>query len=94
MYLARYAFDGDPTLLEAGYRRLAASFPPDALELHVALLRPDGLDVYDACPNAAESARFSGSAEFRTAVSDAGLPEPRIDGLGDVINALLKQPVD
>jgi hypothetical protein len=93
MYLGRYAFDGDPTLLEAAYRRLLASYPPDTLELQVAVIRPHGLDVYDACPDEATFASFSASPEFHAALSRAGLPTPRVSDLGQVVNALLKQPV-
>jgi hypothetical protein len=93
MYLARYSFDGDPDALEPAYRRLQAGYPPDLLELQVAVRRADGLDVYDACPDEATFRTFSVSAEFRAATSDAGLPAPRIDGLGEVVAASLKQPV-
>jgi hypothetical protein len=93
MYLARYAFDGDPTLLEAAYRRLAAQFPPETLALHLALLRADGIDVYDACPDVETFRAFSVSAQFRAAVAAAGLPAPRVDGLGPVVSAVLHHPV-
>jgi hypothetical protein len=94
MYLGRYAFDGDPTLLEAAYRRLAAAaYPPGSLDLHVVVVRGDGLDVYDACPDAETLAGFSASDEFRGALAAAGLPTPRVAGLGEVLTATLKQPV-
>jgi hypothetical protein len=93
MYLGHYAFDGDPTLLEAAYRRLTAAYPPGLLDLQVAVRRDDGLDVYDACPDADTFRTFSASAEFRDALSGAGLPAPRVTGLGEVVTALLRQPV-
>jgi hypothetical protein len=83
MYLARYAFDGDPTGLESGYRVLAGRLG-DAIALQVAVRRRDGFDVYDTCPSEAEFVAFSGSDAFRAALTGAGLPTPRIDGLGEI----------
>jgi hypothetical protein len=85
VYLARYAFDGDPAELEAGYRSLLANLG-DAIQLQLAVRRRDGIDVYDACPNEAEFVAFTTNAEFRSALTGAGLPAPRIDGLGDIVN--------
>ena len=93
MYLARYAFDGDPDTLEAAYRQLKSAYPSELMDLQIAVRRPDGLDVYDACPNEAEFRGFSVSPEFRGALTSAGLPAPRIDGLGEIVSATLKQPV-
>lgn len=92
MYLAHYAFDGEPAELEAAYEKLLADFPPDSFDLHLVVRRPDGLDVYDACPNAETFAAFSTSAEFQAAVTRAGLPLPRSEGLGEVVNVLFKRP--
>ena len=93
MYLGHYAFDGDPTLIEAAYRRLAATIPPENLELHVVVARPDGLDIFDACPDEAAFSAFHTSEEFAGALAASGLPTPRITGLGDVVSAAIKEPV-
>ena len=94
MYLARYAFDGDPAELEAGYRSLLANLG-DGILLQLAVRRRDGIDVYDTCPNEAEFVAFTTNAELRSALAGAGLPAPRIDGLGEIVNlvdAAARQP--
>ena len=93
MYLGHYAFDGDPTLLEAAYRRLAANIPSENLELHVVVVRPDGLDILDSCPDEETFASFHASEEFQSLRESSGLPEPRVTGLGDVVTAAIKAPV-
>jgi hypothetical protein len=93
MFLGQYAFDGDPVALAAAYRTLLANFPPDSLDLRVTLARAEGLLVYDACPDEQTFRAFSVSGEFRAALSAAGLPAPRVAGLGEVVHASLKQPV-
>ncbi len=93
MYLGHYAFVGDPTLLEAAYRRLMASLPTDGLDLHVVVTRPDGLDIFDSCPDAAAFAAFHTGREFGDALAASGLPTPRITGLGEVVSATVEEPV-
>ncbi len=93
MYLGHYAFDGDPTLLEAAYRRLMAVIPSENLELHVVVVRDDGLDIFDSCPDEATFAAFHSSREFGDALAASGLPTPRITGLGQVVSAAVKEPV-
>jgi hypothetical protein len=93
MYLGHYAFDGDPTLLEAAYRRLAASYPPESLTLHVVVVRDDGLDIYDSCPDEATFVAFSGGDEFARELAGSGLPTPRVTGLGEVVTATVAEPV-
>jgi hypothetical protein len=88
MYLGHYAFDGDPDDLTAGYQRMVAAFGSDSLELHVAVRRPDGLDVYDTCPSEEVFAAFTTSAEFGATLAAAGLPLPRVTGCGQVINVV------
>jgi hypothetical protein len=93
MYLGHYAFDGDPTLLEAAYRRLSASIPSENLTLHVVVVRDDGLDIYDSCPDEATFVEFSTSPEFDSLRESSGLPAPRVTGLGEVVHALVREPV-
>lgn len=84
MFLAAYEFDGDPAGLVPGYDRLMAAYPPGALDVHLCVVRVDGLTVYDTCPSRQEFEAFSASPEFGTAIAAAGLPAPRITPLGDV----------
>jgi hypothetical protein len=84
MFLSAYHFDGDPAELAKAHDRLAASFPPGALELHLCVLREHGIVVYDACPSRADFVAFSQSAEFLGALDAAGLPRPRIEPLGEL----------
>ena len=93
MYLGVYHFDGSPADLLPGYERLMASFPPDQIDLHVCVVRDGGLSIYDACPSAAVFASFSAGPEFAAAVAGAGLPAPRIEGLGDVHAAHVRPAV-
>jgi hypothetical protein len=93
MYLGAYHFDGSvPELLDA-YERLMATFPPETLDLHVCVVRDGGLTVFDACPAAEVFVGFSTSAEFRAAVGAAGLPEPRVEPIGEVHAARVRAGV-
>ena len=93
MFLGAYHFDGSVEELLPAYERLAASYPPDSLDLHVCVVRDGGLTVFDACPSSAVFAEFSASPEFGAAVRAAGLPSPRVEALGDVHTARLRQTV-
>jgi hypothetical protein len=93
MFLGAFQLDGDPQALLSGYERLMETYPPNGLDLHVCVRRDRGITVYDACPTRADFEAFTTSSEFRTALAAAGLPEPRIDGLGEVYLARLRQPV-
>jgi hypothetical protein len=84
MYFASYHFDGDPDTLAAAYHRLMASYLTESIELQVAIRRTSGLTVYDACPDEQSFRVFSTSAEFHQTLSAEGLPEPRIEGLGEI----------
>jgi hypothetical protein len=84
MYLSAYHFDGDPTELTAAYKRMMSRFPVDDLLFHAFIVGESGVVVLDACPDKAAHERFAASPEFRAAQAEAGLPEPRIEVLGDV----------
>jgi hypothetical protein len=84
MFLGAYHFDGQPDELLDSYDRLLASFPPDAIDLHVCVVYDGGLTVFDACPSAAVFAAFSSGPELAGAVQAAGLPSPRVEPIGDV----------
>ena len=93
MFLGAYHFDGDPDVLLAGHRRLLETYPPASLELHVAVKRENGITVFDACPSREVFTSFSTSPEFTDALREAGVPAPRIELLGDVAVALLRERV-
>jgi hypothetical protein len=63
------------------------------LDVHLRIVRVDGLTVFDACPTKADYEQFTGSDMFRDAVAAAGLPAPRIEGLGDVRVAHLSKEI-
>jgi len=93
MFLGAYHFDGDPAALVPAYERLMASFPIESIDLHVCVIRDAGITVYDACPSPAVFRSFSHGAEFTTVVAAAGLPVPRVEPLGAVHRAHLREPV-
>jgi hypothetical protein len=84
MYLGTYRFQGDPDELLAGYDRMMASFPQESLLVHLCVRGDDGITIIDTCPSEADFRAFSTSAEFRSALGAAGLPEPVVDAVGDV----------
>ena len=84
MFLGVYHFDGDPAALLPAYDRLMAGFPPEQIALHACVLRDNGISVYDSCPSREDFVAFSGGDGFRGAVAAAGLPEPRVEQLGEV----------
>jgi hypothetical protein len=90
MYLSTYYFDGDATELSIAYERLAARFPPDDALFHAVAVGEAGVTVIDACPDRATHEQFVASPEFRTALTAAGLPEPRIQPLGEVTHAYVQ----
>ena len=93
MFLGAFHLDGEPQALLPAYERLMQTYPPDSLDLHVSVQREHGLTVYDACPSRADFEAFTTSSEFRAALAAAGLPEPRIEAIGDVHIAHLREPV-
>lgn len=84
MYLSAYHFDGDPAALTSAYDRMAAGFPRESFDLHVCVARDGGITLFDACPSLEIAEAFSGNEGFRGAVRAAGLPEPRVERLGDI----------
>jgi hypothetical protein len=91
LYLGAAHFDGDPGELRPAYDRLLERFGIDSLDVHLCIVRDDGLTVFDACPSKAVYEEFTTSDMFREAVSAAGLPARRIEGLGNVRVAHLRQ---
>jgi hypothetical protein len=84
MFLSSYRFAGDPAELTAAYDRLAAMFADVEFALHVAVVDAGGITVLDACPSEEAFQAFSTSPEWRAAYTEAGLPDPVIQPLGQV----------
>lgn len=84
MFLNAYHFAGDPAALVPAYDVLQRGLPPETIELHACVVTETGITVYDACPSREIAASFSAGPEFRGAVAAAGLPEPRVEPLGEV----------
>jgi hypothetical protein len=93
MILSAYNFDGDPDELLECHRKMMELFPPTGLDLHIAVTRERGLTVYDSCPDLATQEAFVASPEFRSALSQNGLPDPDIEVLGEVHFAHMNQSV-
>jgi len=93
VFLGAYHFDGDTTELVAAYDRMMSNFPIDEIDIHICVRRPDGLDVYDACPSRAVFREFSSSDGFNAAIASAGLPQPRITELGEVHKSIASMSV-
>ena len=93
MILTAYHFDGDPDALVESHRRMLGLFPPDRLDVHLAISHERGLTVYDACPDLATQQAFAASPEFRAAIADVGLPSPTIEVLGEVQYAYVNKDV-
>jgi hypothetical protein len=81
VHLGIYEFDGEPNELLAAYDRMMRATANSTLAWHLCAVRPDGIVVYDTCPDGPTFERFSTSPEFLGAVRSAGLPEPRVTGL-------------
>lgn len=84
MFMGVYHFDGDPAQLLERHKRMVGLLPPGALKIHVCLSTEGGISVYDTCPDRATFDRFSRGHSFAELVAEVGLPEPRIEALGDV----------
>jgi len=93
MILSAYRFDGDPAVLAECHQRLVELFPPDLLDLHVAVTDERGLTVFDSCPDLATQRAFVASPEFRGAIASVGLPPPTVEVLGEVQFAHLRETV-
>ena len=93
MYLGAAYFDGDPGELLPAYQRMLDTFGLEALDVHLCITRDGGLTVFDACPTREIYEEFVRSEMFLGAIAAAGLPEPRVSGLGDVQVAHVRRTV-
>lgn len=64
MYCAIYRFEGEPSALLAGYRKMLDVVPAGELLLHVCVQDPGGIEVFDACPTREAFEAFSGGSDF------------------------------
>ena len=92
LYLGAVFFDGDPDELLPAYQRMLEKFGLETLDVHLCITRDGGLTVFDACPTK-QIYEFTMSETFLGAIADAGLPVPRVSGLGDVQIAHVRQTV-
>jgi hypothetical protein len=93
MYLGAVHFDGDPGELLPAYRRMLEKFGLDALDVHLCITRDGGLTVFDACPTKEIYEEFTRSETFLGAIAEAGLPAPRVSGLGEIQVAHVRQKI-
>ena len=93
LYLGAQHYDGDPGELLPAYHRMLERFGIDNLDVHLCVVRDDGLTVFDACPTRQTYEEFTRSETFLGAIAEAGLPAPRVSGLGDIQVAHLHQEV-
>ncbi len=89
MFLGSYTFDGDPNTLVAGYERLNTTFPTGQHDVRICVIRDGGITVYDTCPSRQVFADFSTGADFSTVLESVGLPQPRVEPIGDIHAALV-----
>jgi len=93
MILSAYHFDGEPNALLESHHQMMKLFPPTGLDLHLAVSHENGITVFDACPDLATQEAFVVSPEFRGTIAQVGLPDPRVEILGEVHFAHLNQSV-
>ena len=93
MYLGAAYFDGDPDELLPAYQRMLEKFGLETLDVHLCITRDGGLTVFDACPTKQIYEEFTRSETFLGAIAEAGLPAPRVSGLGDIQVAHVRQAI-
>ena len=93
MYLGAVYFDGDPGELLPAYQRMLEKFGLESLDVHLCITTDAGLTVFDACPTREIYEEFTRSETFLGAIAEAGLPEPRVSGLGNIQVAHVRQAI-
>jgi hypothetical protein len=93
MFLGAYHFDGDSDELLPAYHRLLDGLPPEAVELQLCVGTERGLTLFDTCPSRAAFETFSVGEALRAAVTAAGLPQPRVEPVGDLRHAVVGEVV-
>jgi hypothetical protein len=92
-YLGAVYFDGDPGELLPAYQRMLEKFGLEALDVHLCITSDAGLAVFDACPTREIYEEFIRSETFLDAIAEAGLPVPRVSGLGNIQVAHVRQAI-
>jgi len=93
MYLGALHFDGDPGELLPAYQQMLEKSGLEALDVHLCITSDGGLTVFDACPTQEIYEEFTRSETFLGAIAEAGLPAPRVTGLGDIQVAHVRQAI-
>ena len=93
MYLGAVYFDGDPGELLPAYHRMLEKFGLETLDVHLCITTDAGLTVFDACPTREIYEEFTRSETFLGAIAEAGLPAPRVSGLGNIQVAHVRQAI-
>jgi hypothetical protein len=93
MFLGAYHFDGHADELLPAYHRLLDGFLPGAVQLQLCVGTERGLTLFDTCPSRAVFEAFSGGEALRAALAAAGLPQPRVEPIGDVHHAVVGETV-
>ena len=93
MYLTAYHFQGTLDELLPAYEQMTTAFPPESLSFHVCVTSELGITVFDGCPSAEIAQAFRTSPEFAATLAAVGLPEPRVEALGDIHRFIVNEPV-
>jgi hypothetical protein len=93
MYLTAYHFEGERAALLEAYERMLAALPPAGLTFHVCAHRDGGITVLDGCPSEEVARAFRTSPEFGATLAACGLPEPRVEPIGEVHRSIVDAPV-
>jgi len=88
LYLGAAHFDGDPGQLLPGYHRMLQRFGIDALDVHLCIVRDDGLTVFDACPR-----RRSTRSSSRATCSSAPWPRQGCPHPASRVSAISRLPI-
>jgi len=94
MYLTAYHFEGTLDELLPAYERMTAAFPPESLTFHVCVTSDHGITVLDGCPSEEVSRAFRTSPELTATLAAVGLPDPRVEPLGDIHRSIVRELVD
>lgn len=80
--LAIFTVEGEPAELQARYDRAMPRIievSPGSPQAHVCTTFDGGLRIYDVWESAEQLEDFASNPGFRTAIADAGLPDPKVE---------------
>jgi hypothetical protein len=84
MFVASYTFTGDVETLKAGHAKMLELMGTDGTFMHVAVVGDGQLTILDACPSREVFEGFSQGEFFLSLLTKCGLPQPKIEPLGEV----------